>query len=263
MSYPPVDIVYVFRHSSSGDQEIRYSLRSVAAHLPFVRKVWIFGDRPQFLVDDKALVEQVDHAYIAPLLGYRLPVRNDFLLLFLASLIPDLSYEFVRFSDDYIILAPLSRSELCTARAMEDLNRSPTRGSGPWKEQLWRTFDLLKKYGYAGYNFETHTPQPYTKKLAFEAFMAFRQFLSEDRHGGLVAPTTLYNYALKHHGLDFVWLAEVQSKAGFYGKCPDEAQVADACRGKFYLSFDEGGCGAPMLRFLQEMFPQPCKYECG
>jgi len=34
---PPLDIVYLFRHSKHGDQEILYSLRSVAKQAPYVR----------------------------------------------------------------------------------------------------------------------------------------------------------------------------------------------------------------------------------
>src|SRR5438093_12829651 len=104
---PPLDIVYLFKHSRHRDEEIRFSLRSVAQNLPFIRKVWIFGDRPSFLSDDTSLVEQVPHAYMAPLLGYRAPIRNDFLMLFLASLIPRLAFDFIRFASDYFIRRPL------------------------------------------------------------------------------------------------------------------------------------------------------------
>jgi len=260
-STQPIDIVYVFRHSRHGDEEIRFSLRSVAQNLPFIRKVWIFGDRPSFLSDDTSIVEQVPHEYMAPLLGYRTPVRNDFLMLILASLIPRLAFDFVRFADDYIILAPLSRERLTTPSAIEDLAHISSRGSGQWKDQLWRTYDLLKQYGYAGYNFEAHVPQPYTKQLAFEAFMSFRSFLSEERFGGIVTATTVFNFGLKHHGLPFIWLAEEKSKAGFYGKCPAEAEIAAACEGKLFLSFDDAGFGPTMLEFLRRRFPEPCKYE--
>jgi hypothetical protein len=203
----------------------------------------------------------VPHGYIAPLLGYRSPVRNDFLMLILAALLPKLAFDFVRFADDYIILAPLPRERLTTPSAHEDLNQVTVRGQGPWKEQLWRTFDLLKQYGYAGYNFEAHVPQPYTKQLVFEAFMSFRPFLSEERYGGLVTATTTHNYGLKHHGLPFVWLAEEKSKAGFYGKCPGKAEVSAACEGKLFLSFDDAGFGPPVLEHLRGRFPLPCKFE--
>src|SRR5438094_6834476 len=126
----PLDIVYLFRHSRHRDEELRFSLRSVVANLPFIRKIWIFGDRPAFLADDRSLIEHVPHEYIAPLLGCTTPVRSDMLMLTLASLLPELSFDFVRFCDDYIILQPLSRQQLCTVRALEDLNLRPNRGSG-------------------------------------------------------------------------------------------------------------------------------------
>jgi len=37
----PMDVLYFFRHSKHNDLEIRYSLRSVARHLPFIRKAWV------------------------------------------------------------------------------------------------------------------------------------------------------------------------------------------------------------------------------
>src|SRR5438034_8525843 len=75
MADSPIDVVYLFRHSKHGDEEIRFSLRSVAKNLSFIRKVWIFGDRPAFLADDHSIIEHVPHEYIAPLLGFKTPVH--------------------------------------------------------------------------------------------------------------------------------------------------------------------------------------------
>jgi Stealth protein CR2, conserved region 2 len=263
-SAPPLDIVYLFRHSKQGDKEILYSLRSVAKHAPYVRKVWVLGDRPEWLVEDKAIVEHVPHEYLAPLVGFKTPVRSDFLMLLLASLIPGLAFDFLRFSDDYILLQPLPRQKLCTVRALEDLNQKTNRGSGKWKAMLWNTFDILKRYGYAGYNFETHVPQPYTRQLVFEAYMAFRGFLTEERHVGMHAPTAIYNYGLKHQDLRFVWLAEEQSKVGLYGSGAagsSAEDIAAACEGKLLLNYDDAAFGPPLLRFLQQKFPERCQFE--
>lgn len=259
--HAPLDIVYLFRHSKHQDEEIRFSLRSVAANLPFIRKVWIFGDRPAFLSADRSLVEHVPHEYIAPLLCCRTPVRSDMLMLVLASLLPEVAFDFVRFSDDYIILQPLSRDQLCTVRALEDLKVQSARGDGKWKQALWRTFEVLKEYGYSGFNFETHVPAPMNRKMVFEAYMAFRQFHLEDRYAGLVSSTTIYNYAVKHQGLQFVWLADEQSRVGFYRSCPAGEKIPAACDGKLFLSFDDGAFGATLLRFLAGAFPEPCKFE--
>ena len=167
----PLDIVYLFRHSKHSDKELQYSLRSVALNLQYIRKVWIFGDRPKFLAGDTTIIEHVPHAYLAPLLGYRVPIRNDFLLLVLGSMIPGVAFDFLRFSDDYIVLQPVSRERLCTPRAVEDLNEVTMRGEGKWKALLWQTYDTLKRYSYPGINFESHTPQPLNRKVVFEAFM--------------------------------------------------------------------------------------------
>ena len=86
-----MDALYLFCHSRADDWEIRYSLRSLAKHLPFIRKVWIFGDRPAFLSGDTSLIEHVPHESAARLVRSAVPVRNTFKMLFLSSLIGDLT----------------------------------------------------------------------------------------------------------------------------------------------------------------------------
>lgn len=73
--------------------------------------------------------------------------------------------------------------------------------------------------------------------------------------------TTIYNFALFHHNIPFVRLSNEKSKAGFYGTCPSKNVVADQCSDKLFLSFDYEGFGPPMLEYLQERFPDHCKYE--
>ena len=73
-----MDLLYVFRHSSFDDLELRYSLRSVATHAPWVRKVWVFGDRPEFLSEDTKIIEHVPHEAVAWVEKRRTPVTNFF-----------------------------------------------------------------------------------------------------------------------------------------------------------------------------------------
>jgi hypothetical protein len=75
-----MDVVYLFRHSPNQDFEIRQSLRSIDRHAPYIRKVWILGDRPGFISDDTSVIEAVPESYLAPVLGVKTPVRNAFLL---------------------------------------------------------------------------------------------------------------------------------------------------------------------------------------
>jgi hypothetical protein len=119
----------------------------------------------------------------------------------------------------------------------------------------------LRSYGYPGYNFESHTPQPYTRKRVFEAFMAFRELLSKERYGGMVSATAICNYAIRHSGLAFAWLGE--ARAGFYGRPPTREEVAAACHGKSFLNFDDAAWGPGLEAFLNEQFAAPSPYERG
>ncbi len=257
----PLDIVYLFRHSPNQDKEMLYSLRSVAANLPYINKVWIFGDKPLFLTEDTSIVEHIPHEAIAPAFGFRIPVRNDFLMFFLASLIPDLAFDFVKFCDDYVVLQPITQLRLCTLRAMEDMNKLPVRGRGGFKDFLWYTYDTLKRLGYFGLSFEGHVPQPYNRKIVFDAFREFRDFVSQDRYFGMASSTAVCNFAVQKHSKPFIWLDSENSKVGFYKSSPTKDEIDSICSGKTFLNFTDKTFGVSMCNFLNERFSIPSKYE--
>jgi YD repeat-containing protein len=111
-------------------------------------------------------------------------------------------------------------------------------------------------YAYPGYNFESHVPQPLNRKLVLEAFLAFREFLTEDRYVGMLSETTILNYAVKRHGLKFRWLAQENSKLGLYGSCPSAAaEIARLAEGKLFLNFDDAAYGPALQEFLATASP--------
>jgi hypothetical protein len=117
-----MDILYIYRRTSQEELELRYSLRSVAKHLPYLGKVWIFGDQPAFLCDDPSMIEHVPQEHTAGITNYRLPVVNLFLQVFLGSLIPNLAPEFLLFADDYVLIDFVPEAEMRKDRALEDLS---------------------------------------------------------------------------------------------------------------------------------------------
>lgn len=256
-----MDALYVFRHSSFNDIEIRYSLRSINMYMPWVRKVWIFGDRPAFLTDDASLVQHVPHHYVARVGDFRTPVTNFFHMLFLASLIPEMEFEFLWFCDDFTLLKHLPEKEARKNRCLQDLGEVQNRGTGLWKGSLWRTYDLLQRLGYPGYNFETHVPTYYTKKRVFEAWCDFRDFTSQDRWYGMLGPTAILNHALKHEQFELTRLSDDDSRAGFWGQTADYKDVLSKATGKQFLNFDDHAFGDGMRRFLSERFPTKSIYE--
>jgi hypothetical protein len=192
-----MDALYIFKHSVNDDFEIRYSLRSIEQHAPYIRKVWIFGDKPKFISDDTSLIEQVPHEALSWVLGVQTPVTNGFLMLFLSSLIPELSPEFLFFCDDFYFLRNHAVEDACRERYLENLSMTKVRGHGLWKDALWRTYDLLIRLGYTGYNAETHTPTYMTRKRVMAAYREFKDFVTEDRFYGVLALTVILNHACK------------------------------------------------------------------
>ena len=241
---------------------MRYSLRSLNQYLPWVRKVWILGDRPAFLTDDTRLVEHVPHEALAWIAGFKTPVTNGFLLMYLAALLPELEFEFLWFCDDYILLEYLPQELARKDRCVQDLNKVTERGKGLWKESLWPTFDVLKRLGYPGFNYEIHVPIYLTKRRVLDAYRALRDFTSEDRLFGLLAQSAVLNYAQKHEGMQPLILADEGRNVGFHHKPAESYEaIVEQCRGKTFLNFDDDALDDNLRRYLAERFPTPSIYE--
>ena len=118
-------------------------LRSVERHFAEAGKVWILGDRPEWLTADKRVAEHVPHEAVCRPFRLRTPVRSYFLLTFLGSVIPELSAEYVQAMDDSVLLAPVDAAFLRKPRALEDMTKVESRGRGLWKDSLWRTHDTV------------------------------------------------------------------------------------------------------------------------
>lgn len=255
------DALYIFSHSKLDDIELRYSLRSLAHSAPWVRKVWVFGDRPAWLADDKRTIEHVPHEAMAKLGRWKLPLRNNFLMTFLASLIPGLADEFLWMADDYLLLEPVEQADLCRVRVLEDL-KTVARGRGLWKDTLWRTHDTLVRLGYGSLNFECHVPMFLTRRWVWDAYCDLQDFVTEDRFYGLLMATSVLNHAMKHHGLaDLVWLNQENRYLGFYKTAPTADEIHTKTANRTFLNFDDPAWSPALEDFLAERFPQSSKYE--
>jgi hypothetical protein len=259
-----MDVVYIFKHSDHQDFEIRYSLRSIEKYAPYIRKIWIYGDRPDFISDDTTLIEHVPHERTSRILGVKTPVTNTFLLMFLSSLIPELSSEYLFFSDDFFLLKDLPIENARKVLFVEDmaLTSYESRGRGAWIEAMWRTYDLLKRLGYTGYNFETHVPTYLTRSQVMNAYCELKDFVTEDRWYGMIGPTAILNHAFRNEKMTIYNLQAENSRGGFWNKPPSsfEKIMAEA-EGKTYFNFDDDAFDNNIRRFLSERFPARSKYE--
>jgi len=256
-----MDALFFYRHSKAEDREILVALRAIAQYAPWIRKIWVFGDRPAFLSSEARIIESVPHELLAWIGGFRTPVRSTFLMFFLTALLPELTEDYVVFSDDFILLRDWPEEDARRIRYLEDMSRLPSRGRGLWKDSLWRTYDTLRRLGYGSLNFETHVPVYMRKRWVLDAYRDLRDYVSEDRYFGLLAATSILNHAAKHHDLPLVHLEAEQSRAGFYGKPPSMEEIERSTEGRQFLNFDDKGFGPDLRKFLEQRFPDRCQFE--
>ena len=256
-----MDAIYILKHSPHDDFEICHSLRSLAAFVPYIRKVWVFGDRPAFLSDDKSLIEHVPHSYMAGPFGFKTPVCNIFLLTLLSAMIPEVADEFLWFCDDFYLLKPFPREEAVKDRYFEDMAKIRTRARGAWIDSVWRTYDVLTRLGYTGYNFENHVPTYMKKKWVWEAYCDLKIFITQERFTGICGQSGILNHSLRREPRSIYDLKAENSRCGYYGTPPNYERVVAEAEGKQFFSFDDPAFGPAIRRFLEERFPDKSKYE--
>lgn len=255
-----LDVVYIYRHSPNDDFEIRYSMRSIDKYAPYIRKIWVYGDKPNFLSEDTSIVEHVPHELTSRVLGVKTPVRNFFLMHFLSSLTPGLAGEYLSFSDDYFLIKDFPYEEARKDRFLEDM-ANLERGVGLWKSALWHTYDTLLRLDYTGYNFETHVPAYMTRKRVMEAYCEFKDYITEDPWFGMTAKTAILNHAHKKENSKLVDMSKEKPRAGFWGKQPEYKEIEKVVQGKLFFNFDDDAFCPNIEKFLKKRFPKRCRYE--
>ncbi len=90
------------------NDELKYSLRSVEKHLPWVRNIFIVTDNqiPNFLDVSNPKIKIIDHTEIIP--KEFLPTFNAGVIEYFLHNIPNLSEQFIFSNDDFFVNSPLS-----------------------------------------------------------------------------------------------------------------------------------------------------------
>ena len=92
------------------NEELKYSLRSIEKHIPWVRKIFIVTDNqtPSFLDTNHSKIQIIDHSEIIP--NEYLPSFNSSVIEYFMYKIPGLSEFFLYSNDDMFINADLTPS---------------------------------------------------------------------------------------------------------------------------------------------------------
>lgn len=232
MSEP--DIVVPVRQGAV-NQELRYALRSWAAHLPH-RRVWVIGYPPPWLQGVRCLpTPQTGTKYVNTTRAVAAACRH-----------PEISDPFVLANDDFFVMSPMPDG-------VPVLHRGPvreveayyaSRGNGAYLQGLRATRDLLASLGHPDpVSYELHVPLTVHKAGMLRA-------LDVGRHLPVLHKRTAYGNLAELGGeqiedVKVLWRGPQIPAGPFLSTMPD--------------AFTNGMVGV----HLRRAFPRPGPYERG
>lgn len=229
-----VDLVVPVREERNATQ-LRYALRSWAAHIPH-RRVWLVGYRPPWAVDVWHIpTRQMGTKYQNTTAAVRAVCEH-----------PDVTEEFVLMNDDFFVMQPQPDGVPVYHRGpVAEVERYyAARGNGKYLRGLRETRALLAELGHPEpLSYELHVPLPATKSGMLHA-------LDVGRHLDVLHKRTMYGVL---NGIGGTRMEDVKilhrAPRGYGPDMPFLSTMPD--------SFAHGHVG----QFIRRAFPEPCAYE--
>jgi hypothetical protein len=182
------DLVYPLGSGSIWqDNELRYSIRSFVKHFDQLGKIFIVGQKPEFI------------NWFNPRLVH-IPCEDSFRHNKDANIINkvlqackrnDLSNDFIRASDDQIILKKVQIDDFFPYYMIDLKEKQFPVNNNNWFKRLKYTVDLLQMEGWTMFHYDFHYPVIKNK----DSFIKIMQ----DRIQDIVINTYYFNKILKEH----------------------------------------------------------------
>jgi len=232
------DIVYVVKDAAP-NEELRYSLRSVAKNWGEHGTIWIFGGCPEGIRPDRfAPVEMI------------LPTKweNIRRQMRLICECDEITEDFWYFNDDFFVMQPttedMPQQYNSTLQLVADLVESWSGSVTSWTEQLRSVIAWAKKEGYGQVNYEVHKPMRINRKKMLDVMNKFQDvnfirslYGNFYEIGGENGPDIL----VTSPDQDVWWLAKM--------------------RPPFISTTEDSFAGGEIGCYIRAKFPEPCAYE--
>lgn len=231
------DIVYIVRPGDD-NEELRYSLRSVAANMPH-RHIYIAGYTPKWVrgvesIDTKQQAERTKYA--RAMLNWKAAINNDWV-----------SEDFMLFNDDFFIMQPIEYLKTFNRGPLDNVIAYYDQKGGPYVNNMKRTRKLLKELGVTdARSYALHIPM----------------WLNKTRYKFLLGGVEAAGYTLE--GIQMRTLYGNFWNVG--GEYHDDVKIS-AKTGKpdpnavFLSSLDESFSDGEIGKFVRERFNTKCRYE--
>jgi len=164
------DVVYVLGDGSGwNNNELRFSLRSIAMNGRNVGKIFVVGAPPGFLSDD------VIHIPAADIYNPNVNADGNIAHKVLAACADArLSDDFLFINDDHILLQPIDLKDIPAFHKGDMTTFDASYWAlNYWRGRLKRTMETLRNEGLQALHYDCHTPIVFNKKLFPEVMSSF------------------------------------------------------------------------------------------
>jgi len=240
-----IDVVYVLGTGSNwNNNEIRFSLRSVEKNLKGVRKIWIIGEKPDW-------IRNINHIQHPDEIGPNNADGNIIRKVLRACREESLTENFLFINDDHLIMKPMTASEIPPYHKGNMLNFPKEYFEETfWRLRLWRTRNILHQKGFKALHFDCHVPLVMNKNRFPEVMAMFDYekatgYTMKSLYGNVVYPD-----APRLNG----------EKATVFKPYVIEDLIIRV-RNKSFVSFNDDGLRPPLKIWLYDTFLKPSKYE--
>ena len=239
-----MDILYTLgRGSKWQDNELRYSLRSIARWSKNIGRIYIVGDWcPGFINREKV-------TFIKCKQPYNDKFKNILYSIVYACEHSDIAEDFLLSSDDHFYMQPVDFDDYPYWLKERDLpDRDCITG---YKRHLWETRCLLQKYGYDTANYAQHCNTHFVKSV----LLKHKDIVEESYNlfKGVEATCLMLNILMKERPFKPVPRLDCKLRDG------------DESASKIVENIDCFSIGDAAVKtiepILKQAFPRPCEYE--
>ena len=177
-----VDVLYIYKYTGRGDEELKYSLRSLDKYVAGFDRVFITGDCPDFIDKDKVIYTPAQD------IGY--PMANHWWKVRETITKTDISDNFVLMYDDIFFVKPTS------LEGYPNYSKGALNDAclGGWHYKIWmrNTLEWLAVRGHTVFDYELHIPFTYNRGKFLEMDCIFKPMSEVNMSIGQLAVRSVY-----------------------------------------------------------------------
>ena len=237
-------VIPIRKDTKNNHIELIYAIRSLQKHLKGMGDIFIVGDKINQLQGLKYISCKDDKQS-------KFKERNIYRKIIAACEHPDVGEDFIFTNDDIFLTEDFDVNNLPFYHKGE-LETTMAKNTGDYRKSLNHSRKFLLQNGYPTLDFDTHFPIVYNKKKYFDTFVYNN--LNWEQPFGYVIKSLYCNFNFNGIVGEYGGDCKIQHKMSY-------EEIKAKIEAKKFFSTSDGCINEPMLKILNELYPEPSKYE--